>query len=106
MEYLEDESDVADAKNAIKEVKKHGAKPLKQLAKILELMYSIEISTSAEKRIFKLTEEPIPPGAKKLKGVESLYRVPQGDWRIVYTVENKRLSVLVVKVGHRREAYR
>lgn len=35
MEYLEDESDVADAKKAIKEVKKHGAKPLKQLAKEL-----------------------------------------------------------------------
>ena len=35
MEYLEDESDVADAKKAIKEVKRQGAKPLKQLAKEL-----------------------------------------------------------------------
>lgn len=84
-------------------------------------MFSVEISPSAEKqikalpkkeqskvikRIFKLAEEPIPSGSKKLKGVESLYRVRQGNWRIVYTVENKKLSVLVIKVGHRREVYR
>lgn len=84
-------------------------------------MYSVEISPVAEKqikalpkkeqirvikRIFKLADDPIPPNSKKLKGVESLYRVRQGDWRIVYTVENQKLSVLVVKVKHRREVYR
>ena len=83
-------------------------------------MYKVEISPSAEKQIkslpkreqtkiikraYKLVDDPRPPGVKKLKGVNSLYRIRQGDWRIVYTVEDKRLVVLVVKVGHRKEVY-
>jgi len=81
-------------------------------------MYRVEISSAAEKqikalpkkeqtkiikRIYKLSDNPLPSGVKKLKGVDSLYRIRQGDWRIVYTIEDKKLSVLVVKVGHRGE---
>ena len=83
-------------------------------------MYSVKISSAAEKQIkslpkreqtkiikraYKLAENPRPTGVKKLKGVNSLYRIRQGDWRIVYTIEDKRLLVLVVKVGHRKEVY-
>lgn len=57
-------------------------------------------------RILALSEEPRPPGSKKLEGEEDLYRIRVGDYRIVYRVDDKVLVVLVVRIGHRREVYR
>ena len=56
-------------------------------------------------RISRLAEDPRPPGCEKLTGQER-YRVRQGDYRIVYSIEDDRLEVWVVKVGHRKDAYR
>jgi mRNA interferase RelE/StbE len=56
-------------------------------------------------RIAKLADDPRPPGCRKLGGRES-YRIRQGPYRIIYTIEDERLLVTVVKVGHRREIYR
>ena len=57
-------------------------------------------------RILALSEEPRPPGSKKLEGEDDLYRIRVGDYRIVYRVDDKVLVVLVVRIGHRREVYR
>ena len=43
---------------------------------------------------------------KKLKGVDDLYRIRVGDYRVVYEIRNEQLIVLVVKIGHRRDIYR
>ena len=43
---------------------------------------------------------------KKLKGADELYRIRLGDYRLVYEIRQKRLIVVVVKIGHRREVYR
>ncbi len=43
---------------------------------------------------------------KKLKGVDSLYRIRLGDYRVIYELRNEQLIVLVIKIGHRREVYR
>jgi mRNA interferase RelE/StbE len=56
-------------------------------------------------RIETLRENPRPVGCAKLSG-EEYYRVRQGDYRIVYEIEDNRLIVIVVKVGHRRDIYR
>jgi mRNA interferase RelE/StbE len=56
-------------------------------------------------RIEGLASEPRPHGCEKLSGLEQ-YRLRQGDYRVVYSVDDAARSVLVVKVGHRREAYR
>jgi mRNA interferase RelE/StbE len=56
-------------------------------------------------RIRSLADDPRPAGCEKLSGQER-YRVRQGAYRIIYEIENARLTVLVVKVGHRREVYR
>jgi mRNA interferase RelE/StbE len=56
--------------------------------------------------IAQLAEDPRPAGAVKLSGEEGLYRVRGGDYRAVYRIEDARLLVLIVKVGHRREVYR
>ncbi len=51
-----------------------------------------------------LAETPRPPGAKKLVGrVE--WRVRTGDYRVMYRIEDGRLTVVVVAAGHRREIY-
>jgi mRNA interferase RelE/StbE len=53
-----------------------------------------------------LASDPRPPGCEKLAGMESLYRIRVGDYRIVYQIQDEVLLVLVVKIGHRREVYR
>ena len=56
-------------------------------------------------RIQALATDPRPPGCERLSG-EDKYRVRQGDYRIVYAVDDKKSVVTVVKVGHRKEVYR
>ena len=53
-----------------------------------------------------LAENPRPRHARKLEGIEELYRVRCGDYRIIYQIQDQRLLVLVVRIRHRREAYR
>lgn len=56
-------------------------------------------------RIKALAIDPRPPGHEKLSGQEK-YRVRQGQYRIVYSIQDKELTVWVVKVGHRKDVYR
>jgi mRNA interferase RelE/StbE len=56
-------------------------------------------------RIAALAENPRPVGCEKLSGQEK-YRIRQGDYRVIYSIEDTQLTVWVVKVGHRREVYR
>jgi mRNA interferase RelE/StbE len=56
--------------------------------------------------ISDLGETPHPPGSVKLEGEDDLYRMRVGDWRIVYTVKNRELIVLVLRIGHRGDIYR
>ena len=59
------------------------------------------------RRVEKLKGQPRPKTAEKLKGTtEPVYRVREGDYRIIYTIEDDRLIVLVVRIGHRSEVYR
>lgn len=83
--------------------------------------YRIEVKRSAAKEIEKiknkrdrrriidriaaLAHDPRPPGCTKLTGQDS-YRIRQGAYRIVYEIEDDRLVITVVKVGHRRDVYR
>jgi mRNA interferase RelE/StbE len=56
-------------------------------------------------RIESLTDDPRPDGCRKLSGSER-YRIRQGRYRIVYTIEDDVLVVYVVKVGDRKNVYR
>jgi len=57
------------------------------------------------KRIKCLCENPRPTGSQKLSAREQ-YRVRQSNYRIVYSVDDKELLVVIVKIGHRQEIYR
>ena len=56
-------------------------------------------------RIDLLKENPRPPGCEKLSGQER-YRVRQGSYRIIYSIQDDILTIWVVKIGHRRNVYR
>ena len=55
--------------------------------------------------IKSLADDPRPPGTKKLSG-QDRYRLRQGNYRILYEIEDDRLIVCVVRVGDRRDVYR
>ena len=52
-----------------------------------------------------LGQDPRPPGARKLQGRDGV-RVRAGDYRIIYTVHDDVLTVVVVALGHRRDVYK
>ena len=56
-------------------------------------------------RIQALASDPRPPGHEKLTGQER-YRIRQGHYRIIYSIQDKKLTVWVVKIGHRKDIYR
>ena len=57
------------------------------------------------RRIEMLSEDPRPSGCEKLTGQER-FRVRQGRYRIVYSIQDKDLTVWIVKDGHRKDIYR
>jgi mRNA interferase RelE/StbE len=70
-----------------------------------------KLDRSTRDRISKvislLAEEPRPPAAKMLTGDHAprLWRVRTGDYRVIYSIEDNVLLVLVIHVPHRRQAY-
>lgn len=83
--------------------------------------YKIEITASAEKSLKKIPKKdlskiitaiqilsisPFPEGCRKLKGEEDVYRVRQGNYRIIYEIFDQKLIILVLKIGHRKDIYK
>ena len=56
-------------------------------------------------RIQALAHNPRPIGVAKLQGSEGLYRIHLGDFRIIYEILDKRLVIIIIKVGHRSHIY-
>lgn len=57
------------------------------------------------KRIDDLKSEPRPNGSEKLTGLD-LYRIRQGIFRIVYSIQENELTIWIVRVAHRKEIYK
>lgn len=57
------------------------------------------------RRIEALADDPRPPGCEKLSGYDR-YRIRQGNYRIIYGIEDDELVVFIIKIGHRRDVYR
>lgn len=84
-------------------------------------MYKVFVTESAQKQLRSLpkkeipailatirsfTENPRPHHCKKLIGAVDQYRAREGDYRIIYTIDDKAKEVTIFRVRHRREAYR
>ena len=60
-----------------------------------------------DQRILSLQSDPRPRGCKKLKGqTEDFYRIRQGRYRIIYSIDDELKSVTILEVTHRRDVYR
>jgi mRNA interferase RelE/StbE len=83
-------------------------------------MYRIELRRRAQRALDKLSESdfkavieaikglaqaPRPRGIEKVK-ITGLWRIRQGDYRIIYAIDDSEHLITVVRVGHRREIYR
>ena len=85
------------------------------------MLYTVDFRPSARKNLAKLPrrdqlrivsaaealrQEPRPSGAKKLVAEENLWRIRVGSYRVIYKIEDNKLLILVVKIGHRKDVYR
>ena len=83
--------------------------------------YSVEISRTAEKQLRKLPRDdklrvakalvalgtdPYPQGCRKLMGYDDAFRIRVGVYRIIYSVSGRKLVVIILKIGHRKDVYR
>ncbi len=57
-------------------------------------------------RLVSLRADPRPENAKKIEGPGNLWRIREGDYRLIYQIRDTALLVLIVRAGHRREVYR
>ncbi len=85
------------------------------------MAYEVRIAPLARRQIKKLPQgvqrtlvqamtllgdDPRPHGVEKMTGGENEYRIREGDYRVVYTIRDAALIVLIVRVGHRKDIYR
>jgi mRNA interferase RelE/StbE len=83
--------------------------------------YRVEIAASAEKALARLPKDDMirvvraitalatvarPGGCRKLRGHEDVYRIRVGLYRVIYSIDDRRIIVVVLKLGHRKDAYR
>lgn len=77
---------------------------VKQAAKQLKSLPSEE-QQKIKIKIDALTNVPRPDGVVKLTGEDNIYRVRVGNYRIIYSIQDEQLLVLMLKIGHRRDVY-
>jgi len=65
-----------------------------------------DVARRIYRRVEDLADDPRPNGSEKLAGGEDEYRVRVGAYRVIYSVHDAVLLVLVLRIGHRREVYR
>ncbi len=83
--------------------------------------YSTEISLTAERQLNKLNrddqrrvvrailalaDDPRPQGSRKLTGYDDVFRIRVGRYRVLYSVSGKKLVIIILKIGHRKDVYR
>lgn len=76
--------------SAVKELRKLDSRAILQVLKSVEM----------------LTSNPYPAGCRKLSASEYTYRIRIGSYRVIYSIYKKELVVEIVRVAHRKEAYR
>ena len=57
-------------------------------------------------KVAELAEDPFPPSVRKFQGEEDHWRIRVGDYRVIYRLDRRRVVIVIVRIGHRREVYR
>ena len=83
-------------------------------------VYRVEITRAARKAIAalptkmaekidaaiaRLADDPRPPGSLKLKDTQRTWRIRVGQYRVIYDIYDENITIVVIRVAHRREAY-
>ena len=79
------------------EFSKRAAKKLKTLERRFQKQIAIKIE--------KLITNPLPKDSKKIQGDTNLYRLRSGNYRILYRIFDKKILILILDIGHRKEIY-
>ena len=74
-------------------------------ARFLLRLKDAKLKKRLDDAIEVLSDDPRPPGCRKLAGTSDRYRIRVGDYRIIYRVDDGKVTVLVLVIGHRREVY-
>ncbi len=80
------------------QIEKHALKKLGLIPK--------HFKTQIKSKISLLSENPRPSGIKKLYNNNSIYRIRQGNYRIIYFIDDKEKLVKILKVGDRKYIYK
>jgi mRNA interferase RelE/StbE len=105
IELMEDIEDIVAVELSKGESKKvyeiaFKEKAVKQLSKI-----PTKFAEKIDELIQSLTLNPRPSGCKKLQGYENIYRVRYSDYRVLYSIEDKKLVIEIIQIGNRKEIY-
>lgn len=65
-----------------------------------------EVQKRIDRKTLALADDPRPHDVKALHGEKGLYRIRVGDYRIVYRVEDRIITIVIVRVRHRKDVYR
>lgn len=85
---------------------RYSVRILRSAAREIEAISTKKQRQAIVKRIALLADDPRGTGCEKLAGYADRYRVRQGNYRVVYSIDDEALTVWVVKVGHRKDVYR
>ena len=77
----------------------------KSAARFLLRLRDAKLKARLDAAIEYLSVDPRPPGCRKLAGTSDRYRIRVGDYRIIYRVDDGKVTVLVLLIGHRGEVY-
>jgi mRNA interferase RelE/StbE len=77
----------------------------KGAARFLLRIRDAKLKTRLDDSLESLATDPRPPGCRKLAGTSDRYRIRVGDYRMIYSVDDGKVTVLVLAIGHRREVY-
>jgi mRNA interferase RelE/StbE len=62
--------------------------------------------TQILRKLSALADDPRPPTCTMLRGAEGIWRIRIGDYRVLYEIDDSAKTVIILKIAHRREAYR
>ena len=74
-------------------------------ARFLLRLRDAKLKKRLDDAIEALSDDPRPNGCRKLAGTSDRYRIRVGDYRIIYRIDDGKVTVLVLVIGHRREVY-
>lgn len=79
---------------------------VRRKAKRVLVRLPVDLQDRMVQAIDSLAQNPRPSQSKRLKGTEDLYRIRVGSWRIIYTIQDEQLLILIITIAPRGQVYK